>query len=239
MYTIQTKTLNKLSHQAAALVAYAETNSEFANILYTYTKQFINLQKPTTVVTPSPYLFPIDTETAAVRTWWLMQEITLLKPKKTEEAQAVLATWAKNYEAPKDLVLGIVGLAIIGPTLGLIKKRKKGKSQMKVILNQHELKQSQKYILDLILEASTGLLGNELAAVSGQANRLDPELADWLFAEHDTATSNATDREIQKILTDLQAESLPHFVTKRDNAISAIAIAPSVSYEFLANRDTE
>jgi len=232
----QTKTINKLSHYAATLVSYAKTNEEFAGVLYAHTKQFLTEPYDIIDTYSSKYLRPGSFQIAENRLQWLEREITLHESRQTKEAKAVLATWAKDYESPEDLVLGIVGLAIIGPTLGLIKKKKKRKSQMKVVINASEFNKDQLHVLALALSASTGLLGNELATVGGHAYRLDPELADWLFAEHDTLTSEATADQLRQLISTLQSESLPHFILKTEGIIQAIAIAPSVSDRFLIDK---
>ncbi len=235
MNSIQTKTLNRLAHHAAALVAYAKTDTDFADLLYAHVQRILDEKQPTAFVTPSKYLCPQNLEEAENRTVWLLQEITVHKSKKTSEAQAILVTWAKNYESPQDIVLGIVGVAIIGPTLGMIKKKKKRKSHMRVFINQSETKNRKNHMLDIALEVSTGLLGNELAAVNGQAYRLDPELADWLFTEHDTITKTISNTKLQELVLDLQTESLPHYVLKTNDVITAVAVAPAVNENFLHN----
>ena len=229
MQKIQTKTLSKLTHHAAALVAFANSNQEFAILLYTHAHSLKTNEENEVATTPSAWLIPKSYDVAERRLLWLMQEITLASPKKTKEAQSIFSSWAKEHKEPQAIVLGIVGVAVIGPTLGLIKKKKKGRSQMRVLLNKKETSKGPKHVLELTLQACNSLLGNELANVGGQAYRLDPELADWLFAEHDTITKTTTDRELKETLTILKNESLLHFVIKADDVIQAIAIAPSVS----------
>jgi len=142
-----------------------------------------------------------------------------------------LTTWAKNYQAPQAIVFGIIGMAIIGPTLGMIKKRKKKRGGMRVILAEIEAKRATKQVFELAQHASTALLGNELAAVNGNAYRLDPELAEWLFVDQETRLFTGTNLELATLAKLLKHDRLPHFVLKNDKGIQAIAVAPAVSDE--------
>ena len=126
MYPTTIRTSNKLSQHAAALVAFANSNKVFSELLFKYVASLDTSTCEKVVFDPSLWLIPNSLKVAEQRASWLMQELAFVNKNKTDEARAILSTWAKEYKEPQDIVLCVIGVAFIGPTLGLIKKKKKG-----------------------------------------------------------------------------------------------------------------
>lgn len=112
-------------HHTQALLAYAATDADFAESLAHFVQQQYWQPLSLPIEAPSTYTIPTNQPAAVRIAHWLMQE--LVEQPEAYAARGTLAIWANSYQEPKNLVLGIVGLAIIGPTLGLIKKKKRGK----------------------------------------------------------------------------------------------------------------
>ena len=119
-----------LSH-IESIFAYATSNQQFAAQLAVMLKgwQTAPAQRVEGIVT-SPHTFPTDQADAMLTAHWIMRVVQSHPEYRTTAKH--LAHWVQNYESPKDVVLGIVGLAVIGPTLGIVntKKKKKRKSQL-------------------------------------------------------------------------------------------------------------
>lgn len=127
MYTLHSRLTTKsdqwLAQHTQALISYAETDAAFAQSLAYHVQQLKwKVATPAQSVTTSPFLLPTNRETAVRNTHWLLS--TLDGAQGYNTTKNTLATWAQNYESPKDFIIGIVGVAIIGPTLGILKRRK-------------------------------------------------------------------------------------------------------------------
>lgn len=217
---------------ASSLVRFAYHDAEFATYFAALIKQNLPrdlLMAPATLHS-TPFYLPADSDTAKARAEWLMSELLYFPSYRTDPVAQALVNWASERETPKDVVLGIIGLAIIGPTLGLVKKKKKKKNQMRIGVDRLTLQSaSRTQLTELCQQASMSLLGNELAMVGGDTNRLDPELAEWLFVDQQTALYETRGKDMPGLLETLQREHLPHFALKADERILAIAVAPTVS----------
>lgn len=229
----QSKTFvtNTLSQHARALILFAEREPEFAHFLKAQI-DFAGLTTQDTTTEASSdthHLLPISIEHAYERAIWLLQELQQRPRLEAVAGTAELVSWAREYQAPKDQIFGIVGIAIIGPTLGLIKKKKKKKSMVRVVLSEKIATGAARQIAQTAQEASLGLLSTELATVQGNAYRLEPELAEWLFAEHETNLTKLSTQELTDLANWLTAEQLPHYTLTKDEQVVAIAVAPSVT----------
>ena len=231
MHTTSRTTLSKLAQHAVSLTTYAERDQAFAQSLYLSILHY--LDDTTVRTTPeipfvSVWLQPEDNETATARTAWLLHELQVRPTGETYVPRAILKTWADRYVAPKDIAIGIVGIAIIGPTLGIVKKTKRKKKSLRVVMDQSLLTEPVRTQLAVSHEASTALLADSLLAVEGQAFRLEPDLAEWLFSEQQIKLSTLPSGELYDTLTWLQAEELPVRALHRDGHLVAVAVAPSV-----------
>ena len=97
-----------------------------------------------------------------------------------------------------------------------------------MLTKQHE-KLSSRQLSKLSIDATGKLLSEELRALYGDTNRLEPELAEWFFGERATKITfveNAELREIEFILAD---ENLPRSVVHHDDTLSVIAVSPLVN----------
>lgn len=217
---------------ASALVRYAKKDIDFANYFTSLIKQNLpdDLLSPAVPFRAAPFLLPDDIEDAETKAKWLISELVFYPSIHTDPVAQSLMHWADEHESPKNVVLGIVGLAVIGPTLGLVKKKKKRKSQMRVVIHEYFAETaSVGSLTEIAHNATISLLGNELAAVGGDANRLDPEMAEWLFSDQLTTLYTNSEADLDGLITSLEKEKLPHFIVKQDSRDIAVAIAPAVN----------
>jgi hypothetical protein len=215
---------------------FAEQDSEFRDFLVGAILEHLSMLEDVPNVSldipVSQYLVPQSCNAAQRRTYWVLNEI-LLSPYKYLDTAMHLRSWAQQHQTPQSVVLGNVGLAIIGPTLGLVEKKKKKKSQLRIVVDETlEQTLSKKQFSELTQAATIGLLGNEIAAVNGNTNRLDPDMAEWLFADKETQISFAAKKSLTKLHHVLTNEQLPHFCVATNRNLQALAIAPVVSDTF-------
>ena len=211
---------------AASLCAFASNDKTFA---MWFTKEigtlpFTDEVTATNSSTPSTLLIPENLDTAVQRAYWIIQQAKT-KPKLANQ----LRQWSAQQPLPQVLVLGIVGVDIPGPTLGIIKKRKKQTSIMPVFVcdetYRHSSPQSR---FTMIQQASLQLLSKALRSYGGDT-RLDPDFFDWLH--HDQLTS--VGRVSEDVLQDVQQRARDEgilFHQHTDGArITTLALTPAVS----------
>lgn len=223
-------TTNQLATYAASLTAFAERDPQFAAQLYASIAYHLDATKAvsdTPLRTPT-WLIPADADAALQRAVWLFSELKVRDKAKTAPARAVLETWKQHQIEPKDIVIGIVGVAVIGPTLGIVKKTKRKKKGMRVILDTALADKPTAFQLEVAQEASVALLATELSAVGGNAYRLEPDTAEWLFSDQETTLYKQHHTELKATLAWLETEHIPHFALYRNDTLCAVAVTPAV-----------
>ena len=117
------------------------------------------------------YISPSSDDMALRRLDYILKEVndgSLLVP---------LFSWFNAFEneQEKNIVVGIVGMAIPGPTLGILKR----KNPMNFLINTKNLNKTA--IMRMSLESGISLVANCIKDKEGDAKRLEPEIYDWFF----------------------------------------------------------
>jgi len=128
---------------------------------------------------------------------------------------------------PVDVVLGVVGVAIIGPTLGLIKKKKKRRSIVRVVVSRDVTDQAT--AAELTTKATTALVRSHLLSAGGSLHRLEPEMAEWFMTDQETKAYTTSGSELQSLAPWLSDAGLPFASVYREERLCALAIPPTVS----------
>ena len=223
---------------AHALMVYAEHDSifaaEFRTLIRSYAFSDTYTLSSTEIQAPV-WLMPTDSTTATRRAYWLLSELSRGALPASSDMRGLLSAWARDEYEPKNIVLGIVGVAIIGPTLGLIKRKER--DRMHVVITDTYTQDSKK-VAEAVQHASLNLLAHELQKVHGEAYRLEPELADWFFGEKETVMYTASKNALQKIADELCEEHIPHAMYKKDSTLLSIALTPSVNSQILTTKSS-
>jgi len=238
--------LNKnITQQALALIAYAKNNPSFKNYLLRNTPaNFENFVDESLFVksdfSVSIWNLPSDGKIAQRRFQWLLDEIETRPTRETVLTKTIIATF-RHYEQPKSPLFGIVGIAIIGPTLGLINSKKKKKNQMSVIFSDDFYKGlNVSEVTKTTQKITLRLLGKELLLVQGDTNRLMPETMDWLFSEQETTLATLPEnKNLGELAKFLLEEKLSFEVFTHEEKIVALAISPTVSDEIVSYIEAE
>jgi len=225
-----------LLHHASALLAYAKTDSIFAtNLAHSLlSKNWKTNQQQVQIQPPSKYLVPKTEAEALLEVSWLLQ--TLDENTTARATRSLFTTWAHNYHVPQDLIFGVVGLAVIGPTLGLIQSKKKKRSHLQVIVNRkwyttHTTKQ----LIELVQNTSQKVIAQELRFAGGNAFRMHPDTAAWCLEEPLTKIFITDHRELALMQEVAEIEQLPHVTTKT----AALAFSPTINDSFMSEFDIE
>ena len=151
--------------------------------------------------------------------------------------RGILTSFAANYESPKDLVIGIVGVAIIGPTLGVIKSTKRKRGHMQIIIDQDwHAKSTETERIELIQTMSQKVIAKELGYASGHAYHLHPDSAEWCLSDPVTKVHAEPNIQLQTITDTARTENLSHTcIYTPDKQLRAVAVSPAVHDEFVDN----
>jgi hypothetical protein len=221
---------------AYGLIAYAETDLEFAQGLAAQVQslRFGLAEEPAEIINLTTELIPTDRDHAVSVARWLLGEVK--ERKATPGTEAVLAEWACEFIAPRDQIIGIVGIAIMGPTLGILdNKKKKKKSQLQVVIDGEYYEKTSKSVLAAqCMEWGQQLIAKELRLVGGNVYRLHPDSAEWVLAEPVTGLYTESSERLQEQFAAARAEELSVAGYRDENeALIALAVSPSVNDTFV------
>lgn len=233
------KYLALLMKHAEALIYRANHDTEFAFFLRTCINFFlspeVNIDSNLSSLESSfikPFL-PKDDTWSRERVFWLIREIEDYRPES--EARLLLSTWSSLFTEPEDVVFGIIGLAIIGPTLGLINKKKKINSLQIVFSNEFLEDSSTSEQISVTHSMSTQIVSEALGFVDGDAYRLEPELRQWLFSDRHLLSGSIKNDELEGILVFLENEKIPCLIEKKNGKTLAIAFPPTINIDIYSD----
>lgn len=244
MYTKQHSQLGiaqlVLLSYAKALFAYASTDAKFAQrFAKTIISQRWESVPTANLGTHTTHLYPTSHTDALSTAHWIIQSLQT-HPEYTT-ARGTLAHWAHNYELPQAVVFGVVGLAVIGPTLGIInsKKKKKRKSQL-VIKESYFQSLSKTKLAILSTQLTQTVIAKETRLAGGNVFNLHPDSAAWCIEEAVTAVYTDSAENLKSLLASAVSEQLSHHVEKSaDGTIQAVVISPSVNDSLVEESDAQ
>lgn len=232
--TSKVTTASYLTHHSAALIKYAETDKQFSQTLAFYVRQKFTKQNISSdSASPSKFIIPTNQEAAIDTAVWLLGALEKSTTQDGRGARTLLETWAKDTEEPKSLIFGIIGVDIIGPTLGLVKSKKKKPKGMNLLVTNDFLSFSDKKKISLTHKASQSRLAAELKLAGGDAYKLHPDTFDWCFSDHVTKAHVNNSKTFAPTIKFLDEQNLPYSTIKDEDKIVAISISPSVSDEII------
>jgi len=213
---------------ALSLLKYAEKDSDFAKTLNDLISSNLNFfGAPVEIRDGIEILMPQDTDTATGRAHWLMQAIKEDDIPEARSAGATLTAWSKNrtWESPKQIVVGVIQVAIPGITLG----RFKIKRVMPIIIS-NDIEESRDFELSSkISEATLGVINRAMRMSGGNVHKIEPELGEWFFGDMDLSFKGAPESELIKIENELTDLGILHRAVKIDDRLAVIAISPSAN----------
>lgn len=218
----------------AGVLAYAKTDPDFASSL----AHQIQARKWKPLITQTPlknssHLTPTTRTKAITTANWLLNDLDTRTDARI--SRSTLTTWAKDFESPKDLLFGIIGLAVIGPTLGLISSKKKRRSHLQIVIDEKTYGSLTKLeVTKTSQKLSMEVLAKELRLVGGNVFNLHPDTAEWCLAEPATKIFTDTRSGLSELAAAAKAEGLSHSVAhNKKGKLIAIALSPSVNDSFV------
>jgi len=213
---------------ALSLLKYSEKDSNFAKTLNDLISSHLNFfGAPVKIRDGIEILVPKDADTALKRAHWLMQAIKEDDILEAASAGATLTAWSKSrtWESPKQLVVGMIQVAIPGVTLG----RFKIKRVMPIVIRNDITGSRDLELSSKISEATLGVINRALTMSGGNVHKIEPELGEWFYGEMELSFKSATESELTKIENELTDLGILHSTINKDGKPAVIAISPAVN----------
>lgn len=168
-------------------------------------------------------LIPGNRQTAFRRLEWLFD---FEDYSGKEEALAVLASGIKDvpFEVPKQLVVGIAGIAIPGVTLGLISKKKKIS-----FIARPELFKNKTEMAEAAVKAGHGLLKQALVSSGGQLEKLDPDIAEWFFGDRESEFLQGNREALDHAKKEIKDLNIPCEELEKSGQTALLAVSPALN----------
>lgn len=226
----KTRELTYLEAVAASLVKYASGSSRFAGELkslcrYIETDHGTGRQKEVGV---GEWLAPDTDELAAARAVWLISRINEGGAGSEAAAQSLLK-WERNYpyEAPRQVVVGIAATTIPGITVGRVSKRR----VMTLVVETGSSRSDAAELSRLAVSASQGVVSRALERAGGEVDKLDPDVAMWMYEDRELKFYQAEQKELARIKKDLDKAGVVNELLSKEGEPLALALSPAVNPE--------
>lgn len=217
----------------ASLLAYAKEDRDFSFALTNLMRKYALIEAEVTISQPQEVcdvLKPHNREEAERRAEWLLKKIATKKIDGAESAVQMLSFWNKvqTDERTKRIVIGFVGVAIPGPTLGYIKKRKK----MPIITRHNLFTSSNVELVRNASKASHDVLAQAFTQAGDDMSDLEPDVGDWFFGERELSFYATDAKTLSHINEELSEFNILHTHVADEKGISLVAVSPVVNSDY-------
>ena len=221
----------------SGLLAYAASDPSFGASLAAHTQNKNwrpRADKP--ILQPNLHIQPTTQEEAITITRWLFDYLD--DTPSARSTREILATWAQHFEVPRDFVIGIIGLAIMGPTLGIQESKKKNKSVLRTIVDETWYKeQTTAQCIEQIQANNQRVIAAELRMAGGRAYRLHPDTASWCLEEANTKLYFTNQDELTTLHIVASQEHLSHQTVRDGERVVMVSLSPTIKETFETSFD--
>ena len=256
----------------ASLIHTATSNSYVATVLANITQQIPQAQNAQTEIQPPiiterdlSLISPRDEYVAMRKAEWLMAQIIEKTIPGYAEAVRLITRWQEEHESSGDaekpefkrqLIVGVITVAIPGITMG----RFKNKEPMAIIMrddiaesmnpvrNSGKVFQSAhdqnnisngmntRSIARMIPDTVLSVLEQAFTLAHGNTQHLEPEMADWFFGERLLIFYAANGRHMVEAQKDLLHLSIMHGTAWAHGGPAILAVSPAVNSTCIEQR---
>ncbi|MEA3449415.1 MAG: hypothetical protein U9Q85_00310 [Patescibacteria group bacterium] len=232
---ISVKTVTLSGYHASmigALIAYGESVHAFKQEFKTLILKNINPKESTQAENhfkSSEIILPSSKINAFSRALWLVKNKELIP----EEVQSALYSWAIAGEqsAPQQIVVGFVGVAIPGPTLGEISKKKK----ITMIMKKQAKKPSTAELNEKIMALGLDIVSQSVAMAGGEMVNIEPDVSAWFFGERGLELYSAKENDFSRIKQEVKEVNLINSIAEYKGDELIMAISPSLNKDHLSS----
>ncbi len=223
------KGLNYYSNLISSLILFSEANPKFALLMYSLLLPFKGkyIESNFKINNEGVFFLPNSLSSAERRLEWIIGQA---ETKNNLEILRPLLGWAHVYEKemPKNIVVGIIGMAIPGPTLGLIKK----KNPMSFLINKKALKNN--LLIKEIAQAGVGLV-SDIIKETKDLNKLDPDVYDWFFSDREFSIYKTNSKNLNEAYDRVKEMGVPVTCIKKEGELIGFATSPVLGTEFFSD----
>lgn len=212
---------------AWSLVLYAQISIDFKlGLLELIRKAGLkNSGAPIELPAGARALIPEDDLSALRKAEWLL---TMLREKNIPgylQAAELLSMFAeKEWESPKQIVVGVIVVAIPGITMGkfFLKKKKMALIMRKDLSFNAEVVQK-------ISETTHHVVLKSLSFSKGNVNKLEPETRDWFLGDRQLVFYKSGANEISRMEKELQGLGIICSSSPDEKGHAVLAVSPEVN----------
>jgi len=212
---------------AISLMAYAKTDEKISSECRRLFSSFLpsSISAYPNIGECIKILVPENSESAMKRARWLFRMVEEKKLPESREVAMVLGAWARgeSWEEPRQLVIGVVGVAIPGITLGKIKRR-----ETLIVVAREDVAQTNG-IAHKINQVCLSLLSRAFVAAENDIKNIEPEVGGWFFGNRDIDYYTASGKQMLKIKNDLSSLNVNFTSIENAEAPEVLAISPAVN----------
>lgn len=218
---------------AQSLIVYAKQDKNFARELYALVQHLRNKRlHDNREIFPEAVLalMPQDIRQAQARAWWLFTALRDGRIAASSSAESLMASWRSVYPEDNDkrIIIGIVGVAIIGPTLGYIKRRKR----MPMVVSHNVFGKANRETANDIAEASHKIITMACALAGNNLAHMEPEIGDCFFGDRGMRFYGAGRATLTGQHTELTAQGILLRRWKMRMGITTLALMPALHMPF-------
>ncbi|RJR31574.1 hypothetical protein C4569_01285 [Candidatus Parcubacteria bacterium] len=211
---------------AASLILFAKKNKKFCRHFRQQIKQInprILFEVPIKMEENICLLVPEFEKFAYARADWLLNSLVKNNLPGSFYALNMLYSWGKheNFEVPKQIVVGVLALAIPGITLGRFTKRRK----MAIIVSKNYDEISNVEMSKYAAQASLGILSKAFDLAGGFLSEIEPEVADWFFMGRELSFYSASNVVVRDIAYEVSRLGAANYLVEAED-FRFLAVTP-------------
>ena len=224
------KTISYFEAVARALIVYATKDKCYENYLFDKVKDLRGIKKfvdNKVILTDIKLLMPLDYYSATEKTDWLLKSINVEEKAGLEIISIFKSHVREEAVNPRSLVIGIVGLALPSPTLGVISTKKR--KRMSLIVESSFKNKSKIKFADIAIKVSHELFKKELKKSNQKLDKLDPDVSGWFFEEKEMVFYETDTGQVKSIINELSGLSVNYVEYKENEKTGILAISPAIN----------
>lgn len=226
-----TRVDSPITAHAAALLVFAAHDEVFAQYLERLFLPSLNNDEAErfSFSEELEMLVPKNPWAARQQAKWVASQV---KTGSHPQADKLIQSWIakRPYEDPKSIVVGIVGLAIPGPTLGLIEDDPKSLCVIRL-----DAAEDKNVFAESAGQASLGLISRALYSADGEARNMEPVFGHWFFGSQ-SIDFCATDFSLEKIREAFIDNGILHSSVEHSGEVVCLMITPAADISYQKKR---
>lgn len=234
---------------AESLIAYADRNEAFAKHFELLIRKFFSVYEEDKVQVIVPIfpkekidiIMPEDEQSAIRRSEWFLARVREKEIAGALEAEQVMKEWVRDreWESPKQIVVGFVVVAIPGITMGKFSKKR---SRMSVLIRNDVVQGTtaipRTELTEKVSAAGQGVIFKTLIAAKGDLQKIPPETFEWFSGDRKQRFLKADRQQILRVKEELRDLRVINSAIFDEKGIAMVAMSPEVNESYFSDFET-